>query len=94
MKLLIRIAIPFCALFVFATAACAQRSSGGSRNVATVVVSSAAKGTWAVTAFTVKTIAKPVAKAVFLKATPAVTKLALKYAAKETLPIALKLSVL
>lgn len=64
------------------------------RNPAVVVVGSAAKGTWALTKFATKTIAKPTAKAVFLKAAPAITKFALKNAAKHALPLMLKLSVL
>jgi len=59
-----------------------------------VIVGSAAKGTWVLTKFAAANIAKPVAKAVLLDATPAVTKFVIKNAAKELLPLALKLSVL
>ena len=65
-----------------------------SHNPAMVIVGSAAKGTWAVTAFTARTVAKSVAKAVLLKATPAVSKFVLKTAAKQAIPLMLKLSVL
>ena len=65
-----------------------------SANPAIVIVTSAAKGTWAVTAFTAKMVGKPIAKTVLLKATPAVTKFVLKNAAREALPMLVRLSVL
>lgn len=62
--------------------------------VSVVVVKSAAKATWSVTKFAVKTTVKPAAKIVFTKAAPAVGKFALKKSAKHLLPIAVKLAVL
>ena len=103
MNKLMNSALPLCAVVFFAAVASAQRGSDQNKkaaearsgsNPAVVIVSSAAKGTWAVTEFTARTIGKPVAKAVLLKATPAVTKFVLKNAAKEALPMLLKLSVL
>src|SRR3569832_18700 len=97
MKTSIKYLLPVCALLALSTAALSQkpanfknddrRADNGGRNPALVIVGSAAKGTWAVTAFTAKTIAKPVAKTVFLKVTPAVTKFALKTAAKQAVPL-------
>jgi len=104
MKTPIKYLPPLCALLVLSTAALAQKPANFKNNdrrvesvgrgTALVIVGSAAKGTWAVAAFTAKTIAKPVAKTVFLKATPAVTKFALKTAAKQAVPLMLKLSAL
>jgi hypothetical protein len=99
-NLLVKAALPLCAILVFSAGAAAQltakaqsaRSAGS--NPAVVIVSSAAKGTWAVTSFTAKAIGKPVAKTLLMKATPAVSKFVLKNAAKEALPFLLKLSVL
>ena len=73
-----------------------SESSAGSAaaKVPIVIVGSAAKLTWATTKFTAKHVAKPVAKTLFLKATPAITKFALKNTAKHLLPLAVKLSVL
>jgi hypothetical protein len=91
--------LPFCALLLFAAAASAQRhepqdARTGSANPAVVIVRSAAKGTWAVTEFTAKAVAKPIAKTLLLKATPAVGKFVIKYAAKEAVPLMARLSVL
>jgi len=61
--------------------------------VAAVVVKSAAKGTWAVTKFTAKNVAKPI----LFKLVPKAAKFALKgtgLAAKQLLPYAAKLAVL
>lgn len=61
--------------------------------VAVVVVKSAAKGTWVVTKFTAKNVAKPI----LFKLLPKAGKLALKgtgLAAKQLLPYAAKLAVL
>lgn len=61
---------------------------------AVIVVGSAAKATWAVTKFAVKTTVKPAAKIVFTKAAPAAGKFALKKSAKHLLPIAIKFAAL
>lgn len=103
MKNLIKYLLPVCAVLLFSAAASAQSSRdrekndgsvSGKPNVGIVIVSSAAKATWAVTEFTAKTVGKPVAKAVLLRATPAVTKFALKNLAKEALPLMVRMSVL
>ena len=62
--------------------------------VPVIVVGSAAKATWVTTKFTAQHFAKPVAKAVFLEATPAVTKFAVTNSVKYLLPFAVKLSIL
>ena len=103
MKNLVRFSLSVCALLLFSCAVMGQSRqpakhdrnvrSGGS-NPAIVIVSSAAKGTWAVTAFTAKTVAKPLAKTVLLKVTPAVSKFVLKNAAKQAIPLMVRLSVL
>lgn len=65
----------------------------GAGKVAVVVVKSAAKGTWAVTKFTAKNVAKPI----LFKLLPKAGKLALKgtgLGAKHLLPYAAKLAVL
>jgi hypothetical protein len=59
-----------------------------------IVVRSAAKATWAVTKFAVKTTVKPGAKLVFAKAAPAAGKFALKKSAKHLLPLAVKFAAL
>ncbi len=61
---------------------------------AEIVIGSAAKATWAVTKFAVKTTVKPAAKIVFTKAAPALGKFALKKSAKHLLPVAIKLAAL
>ena len=69
----------------------------GTGKVAVVVVGSAAKVAWGATKIVAKDIAKPVAKAVFLKAAPKLTIFMLKQSgalAKFALPWALRLSVL
>jgi hypothetical protein len=71
-----------------------DRADTSSPNAAVLVIGSAARGTWAVTKFATRTVAKPVAKTVFLKAAPAVTKFALKNTAKRALPLFVKLSLL
>lgn len=92
-----------CTVLFLSLAVSAQRSDDPSaghrqvnhaRNPAVVVIGSAAKGTWAVTTFTLKTVAKPVAKTIFVKATPAVAKFTLKTAAKEAVPLMLKVALL
>ncbi len=92
------------ALFVLSIAANAQSKSKvvekrdrDSSNVAMVIVGSAAKAAWVTTKFVAKDIAKPVAKAILLKAAPKLTVFALKSApvvAKRVLPAALKLALL
>jgi hypothetical protein len=100
MNKLMKSLLPVCALMLLAAAASAQRGANRNSehsttsNPAFVIVGSAAKGTWAVTEFTARTVAKPIAKAILLKATPAVSKFVLKNAAKEALPLLLKLSIL
>ncbi len=67
------------------------------RNVAVVIVGSAAKAAWVTTKFTAKHVAKPVLKAVFLKAAPKLTLYALKNSpriAAKVAPTALKLALL
>ena len=62
--------------------------------VPVVIVGSAAKLTWATTKFTANHLARPAAKALFVTATPAVTKYVLRNSAKYVLPFAARLSVL
>lgn len=107
-KLVIR-SIFVCACVLFAAVAVGAQSRPSDRNaskrsdpsagavaakVPIVIVGSAAKLTWATTKFTAKHVAKPVAKTLFLSATPAITKFALKNTAKHLVPLAVKLSVL
>lgn len=95
-------ALAFCLLMASTTAVVADTTSVITArspkqpgvNPAVVVIRSAAKGTWAVTKFSAQHLAKPVAKKVLLQATPAMTKFVLKSAAKNALPLVLKLSVL
>ena len=111
MKNLLKRTISVCAVvLLFAFGAYAQKSktdtkpdrSGTSAasvpgKVVVIVVGAAAKAAWATTKFVVKDIAKPVAKAVFLKAAPKLTLYILKKSpaiAKRALPMALKLAVL
>jgi hypothetical protein len=61
---------------------------------AVIVVGSAAKATWSVTKFTVKTILKPVAKTLFTKTAPSAGKFVVKKSAKHLLPVAIKLAAL
>jgi hypothetical protein len=77
-------------------AACpAVASSGGAAaKVPVVIVGTAARLTWATTKFTTQHFAKPVAKAVFIQATPTITRFVLKNSAKYLLPFATKLSLL
>lgn len=57
--------------------------------VPVVIVGSAARLTWAATKFTAKHFAAPVAKTVFLRAVPSLTRLALTHG----VPLAAKLSM-
>lgn len=59
-----------------------------------IVVKSAAKASWSVTKFAVKTTVKPAARIVFVRAAPAAGKFALKKSAKHLLPIAVKFAAL
>jgi hypothetical protein len=69
----------------------AQTSSSVSpARVPVIIVGSAARVTWATAKFTTKHLAGPLAKMVFVRATPAITKFALK----RGLPYAAKLSLL
>lgn len=61
---------------------------------AVIVVGSAAKASWSVTKFAVKTTAKPVAKTLFTRAAPSAGKFVLKTSAKHLLPVAVKLAAL
>src|SRR5688572_16104313 len=102
MKGIVRLLLPLCTVLLFAASAAAQdqskqndRRSGPSPAV--VIVKSVAKGAWVTTKFVAKDIAKPVAKAVLLKAVPKITVYALKASpriAKRVLPLALKLALL
>jgi hypothetical protein len=63
---------------------------------AVIIVGQSAKLAWQTTKFTASEMAKPVAKAVFLKATPALTKFGLKLtgrALKKGLPVVQKLAI-
>ena len=62
--------------------------------VPVVIVRSAAKSAWVVTKFAAGHLAKPVAKAVFLRATPFLLKSAGKFALKRGLPLAAKVALL
>ncbi len=105
MNRIIRILLPLCALLLLAVSMHAQDKGSRSRkvergtgqNVAVIIVKSAAKATWVTTKFVAKNIAKPVLKAVLLKAAPKVLMFTLKKAplvAKHALPWALKLALL
>jgi hypothetical protein len=92
-----------CVVFLFSVAVIGQghgrqytspKGRPQAPNPGVAVVTSAAKGTWAVTKFTTNMIAKPVAKTILLRATPAISKFVLKNAAREALPLIVKLSVL
>jgi hypothetical protein len=72
----------------------AESSGPNAAKIPVVIVGSAAKATWVTTKFAAKHVAKPVAKAVVVKAGPAVGKFALKNSAKYLLPFVVKLSVL
>jgi hypothetical protein len=72
-----------------------SKSAGSvATRVPVVIVGSAARVTWATTKFTAKHVAGPVAKTLFIKATPEAAKLALKTSAKYLLPFATRLSLL
>lgn len=69
----------------------------GTGKAAVIVVGSAAEAGWVVTKFTVKQVAKPVAKTIFLKAVPKLAVFALRNAsvtAKKLSPTILKLALL
>jgi len=109
-KLLLRSLVVCACVFVFAIAASAQspgdnntkavanksgdavKSDGG--NPAMIIVGTAAKAAWGTTKFAVKHVVKPVAKTIFLKAVPAVSKFVIKKSAKHLLPTALKIAAL
>lgn len=61
---------------------------------AVIVVGSAAKATWSVTKFTVKTTVKPIAKTLFTKTAPSAGKFVVKTSAKHLLPVAVKFAAL
>lgn len=105
MKRILGLLLSLCAILVFAVSATAQdkvsrakkAERGTGQNVAVIIVRSAAKATWVTTKFVAKNIAKPVLKAVLLKAAPKVLMFTLKKAplvAKHALPWALKLALL
>ena len=92
--------MPLCAVLLFAVSANAQDERSrpaANSNVGVIIVKSAAKAAWVTTKFVAKDIAKPVAKAVFIKAAPKLTVYALKKSpmiAKRVLPLAMKLALL
>ena len=59
-----------------------------------IIVGSAAKTTWVTTKFTTKYVVAPVAKQIFLEATPAMVKFAAKNALRYGVPIAAKWAIL
>ena len=63
-------------------------------NPAMIIVGTAGKAAWGTTKFVAKHVAKPVAKTIFLKMTPAVTKFVIKNSAKHLLPVAIKIAAL
>ncbi len=94
--------MPLCAVLLFTLSANAQerpkekhRDHGS--GPAVIIVKSAAKVAWVTTKVVVKDIAKPVAKAVLLKAAPKITVYMLKKSpvvAKHVLPRVIKLALL
>ncbi|MEQ1922078.1 MAG: hypothetical protein ABL952_06180 [Pyrinomonadaceae bacterium] len=68
--------------------------NGDGNNPAMIIVGTAAKAAWGTTKFVAKHVAKPIAKTIFLKMTPAVTKFVIKNSAKHLLPMALKIAAL
>jgi hypothetical protein len=67
-----------------------------SGRIAVIVVGQGAKAAWKVTKFTAADVAKPIAKGIFLKATPALTRFGLKMTGKvikKGLPVVQKLAV-
>lgn len=67
-----------------------------SGQIAVLVVGQGAKAAWKVTKFTAADVAKPIAKGIFLKAAPALTRFGLKLTGKvikKGLPVARKLAV-
>lgn len=108
-KLLVRSLVVCACVFAFTVAANAQsftynsaknavkkndiaKRHGG--NPAMIIVGTAAKAAWGTTKFVAKHIAKPVAKTIFLKAAPAVSKFVIKNSAKHLLPMAVKIAAL
>jgi hypothetical protein len=71
----------------------ASQQGNGAARIPVVIVGSAAKATWITTKFTAKYLVAPVAKTLFVKATPTLTKFALKNGVKYLLPFAVKLSL-
>ncbi|MBK9216206.1 MAG: hypothetical protein IPM59_11530 [Chloracidobacterium sp.] len=105
MNRIFRLLLPLCAVLLLAVSLHAQDKGSRSKkaerntgqNAVVIIVKSAAKATWVTTKFVAKNVAKPVLKAVLLKAAPKVLIFTLKNApvvAKHALPWALKLALL
>ena len=89
------VAILVCGCSLLANAQSKSSSAAGTAaKVPVVVVGSAAKGAWVTTKFTTKYVVAPVAKEVFLEATPAIAKFAAKNVLKYGIPIAAKWAIL
>ena len=85
--------------FTYNSAKTAEKKSGDAvkrdgRNPTMIIVGTAAKAAWGTTKFAAKHVAKPVAKTIFLKAAPAVSKFVIKKSAKHLLPMAVKIAAL
>ncbi len=109
-KLLFKSLIVCACVFAFAGAAKAQSSNDkyarttvnrsgdavkpDSRNPVMIIVGTAAKAAWGTTKFAAKHVVKPLAKTIFLKALPAVSKFVIKKSAKHLLPMAVKIAAL
>jgi hypothetical protein len=101
MRIFIKLLLPLCAVVLFTMSANAQahakeKDRGNRSGPAVIIVKSAAQAAWTTTKFVAKDIAKPVAKAVLVKAVPKVTVYMLKKSpviGKRVLPIALRLAV-
>lgn len=100
-KIIFRTFVVCALVLAAAVAASAQRSENvgvtllkDTGNATVIVVGSAAKASWSLTKFAVKTTAKPVAKTLFTRAAPSAGKFALRTSAKHLLPVAVKLAAL
>ena len=102
MKRYIKLLLTLCAVLLLALSANAQdRSKNENRQNGSgpvvIIVKSAAKVAWVATKVVVKDIAKPVAKAILLKAAPKLTLFVLKstpIVAKHVLPRVVRLALL
>lgn len=70
----------------------AVKREGG--NPAMIIVGTAAKAAWGTTKFATTHVVRPVAKTIFLKALPAVSKFVINKSAKHLLPMAIKIAAL